>query len=144
MNRPVSPSHLEPGSAPDLDERILLAEHAVIEREQRLREHALLFGDRLKAKALSTSRIAAFIGVGGFLLGWMTSSRGSRSRGERSRRAQQLAEAPWGGIVPLVWPLLPRGIRERVSPGVASFLAGIGLPLLAQRIAKKRAAGPPR
>ena len=75
-----NPSHLEPGSAPDLDERILAAEHAVIERDQRLRRDGIALGRRLRTSARHSGRIAAAAGIGAFLLGWMMARSAPRSQ----------------------------------------------------------------
>ena len=132
---------LHPSSGPDLDSRILVAEHAVLVRDQRLRHEAGSFGHLLRERTRHSARIAAVAAVVPFLLGWMMARDRRRPRGDdddvsRYERAR-LSDAPWAGIVPLVWPLLPERLRSRMSPGLASFLTGIGLPLLARRAAKR-------
>lgn len=127
-------------SGPDLDSRILAAEHAVLVRDQRLRDDAGAFADLLRQRARSSARIAAAAAIAPFLLGWMMARSKRRPRHDseapRAERAR-LSDAPWAGIVPLVWPLLPQPLRSRMSPGLASFLTGIGLPLIARRVAKR-------
>ena len=140
---PDTPQQGSPSSRPDagfadLAARILAAEHAVVVRDHRVGHDAHALMDRLRAGSRYSARIAAAAGFGAFLLGWLMARRAPRSRHRAEQaRAAGLAAAPWAGLVPLLWPLLPRAIRSRVSPRLASFVTGIGLPLVAQRLSKR-------
>jgi hypothetical protein len=134
----LPPSHPSDGG-PDLDARILAAEHAVLVRDQRMRHEAVVFGDLLRTRVHSSARIAAAAAIVPFLLGWLMARNKRRAQpvSDRPRHRHSLVDAPWAGLVPLVWPLLPERLRSRVSPGLASFLTGIGLPLIARHTAKR-------
>ena len=125
-----------------LEQRILAAEQAVLERDLRLRRDGGVLLDRLRVQARRSGRIAAVGAILPFLLGWFMARSAPRSKQQRQEQVHHpsLAEAPWAGLVPLLWPLMPASWRNRVSPGVASFLTGIGLPLIAQRLSKRAAA----
>ncbi len=131
----------------DLDARILAAEHAVIERDRRVRDGAGRLVAKLRDSTRHSARIAAFAAAGSFGLGWLIArgTLGSRRRPptgkERAiqRHMPALADAPWAGIVPLLWPLLPLAVRSRISPGLASFVTGLGLPLVARQLGRRKA-----
>lgn len=124
-----------------LDERIRAAEAAVEARDARLRRDGAAFMQRLRLQGRRSKRVATLAAIGPFLLGWFMARSAPRSKVQRAeqRHVRPLAEAPWATLVPLLWPLVPERLRGRISPGLASFLTGIGLPLIAQRITKRRA-----
>lgn len=129
----------------DLDARILAAEHAVIERDRRVRDNAAHLATRLRESARYSGRIAAVAAFGSFGLGWWMARGNSRppppSGKERAieRHTPALAQAPWAGIVPLLWPLLPLEVRSRMNPGLASFITGLGLPMIARYLGRRQA-----
>jgi hypothetical protein len=139
MNASTSPSR------PDLDAAIARAESAVIERDGRASGKGRLLMREVRRKSRLGARVLGGTAAGAFVLGWAM-ARGRRRRlGEDNARGARrprdtgarLVDAPWATLVPLLWPLLPVRLRERVSPGMASFLTGIGLPLLARRMSKQ-------
>lgn len=134
MNAPLSST---PPDALDLDARILAAEHAVLVRDQRVRRDAGAFAALLRVRTRNGARVAAVAAIAPFLAGWFMARGARRSRRDGEPRPPRLAEAHWAGLVPLLWPLLPRAMRSKVSPGVASFVTGLGLPLVAQGLAKR-------
>jgi hypothetical protein len=140
MNAPTRPSR------PDLDAEIARAERAVAERDGRAGGKGRLLMRELRRKSRLGARLLGGTAAGAFVLGWVM-ARGRRRRlgeddprgGRRPPRdaGARLIDAPWATLVPLLWPLLPVRLRERVSPGMASFLTGIGLPLVARRMSKQ-------
>lgn len=150
MNTIIAPRSSSPSPpeapGPDLDARILAAEHAVLVRDQRLRGEFRDFADQLRERSRYFGRIAALAGAGAFALGWLMARRAPRSSSTRPHdqrpREPSLAELPWAGLVPLAWPLLPQALRSRIGPGLASFLTGIGLPLLAKLLARRARPAP--
>lgn len=127
---------------PDLSlaERIYAAERAVQQRDERVRLHAGVFAARLQAQARRSGRVFAVGAIAPFLLGWFMARSAPRSKKRRDdpqRGRRHLSDAPWATMVPLLWPLMPEHLRNRLSPGLASFLTGIGLPLVASQLSKR-------
>ena len=144
----------DPSAEIDLDTRILAAERAVIERDERVQRHAQQliargqhFAERLHENMGKAFGIGAAVVTGGLLLGRLLPAlrgRGGALRafapahgrrvGPAAAGAGRRHEVPWGRIVALAWPFMPLGLRARVSPGFAAFLMSLGLPLVAKAL----------
>src|SRR3982751_2942358 len=108
-----------PADSADLDERILLAEHRLIAREEALMRSVDALAERVKnafqPRRLLRPAFGAILGVVG--LGWLL---GRGRRGHGARRAShahaarggsalaRLADLPWVRPVGFAWPLLPK------------------------------------
>ena len=127
-------------NAAKLDDLILDAERAVIERDQRLRGQVQALQAGVKARASRALAIGAGVLAGGVVLGlllWRSRSptaatlrRGMRRPLASGRHA--LARMPWLKLLPLAWPLLPLTWRKQLPPGTTALLAAIGAPVLAR------------
>jgi lipocalin len=139
--------------ADDLDARILDAERAVIERDQRVqrRTQALVDrGQRLVERVHDNFGrvlgVGVAVGTGAIVaarvLPHVNGGHPHRRRAPRAASALRLdgqehaaaqdgrREMPWASVLALAWPLMPRALRSRISPRMAAFLISLGLPLL--------------
>jgi hypothetical protein len=135
-----------------LDERIAQAEQRLVAREQGLRSGWQALTRRAQ-RATEPRRLvwpvlgvaAALLaavwllrrraGVGmGALAGAVASSASSATFAARTPKpgAARWSELPWVRGTALVWPLLPAHWRARFSPGTASLMVAVGLPLIEQ------------
>ena len=162
-SRPEAPRIATAGEMPqaDLDTRILAAERAVIERDERVQQRAQQLVERGQRFATRTrenlGRIASIGGavVGGVLI-FVWALPGLRRGLTRPMRALAHAPAalrrhrhagaddaagrhrrhhrdiPWARLLALAWPLMPLGLRSRTSPRFAALLMSLGLPLVAR------------
>jgi apolipoprotein D and lipocalin family protein len=148
------------GPQADLDTRILAAERAVIERDERvqwraqqLMERGQRFATRTRDNIGRIAGIGAAVVAGVVLLVWVVP--GWRERGlarpmralahapaalrrhrqggaEPGQRRRSHRELPWARLLALAWPLMPLGLRSRTSPRFAALLMSLGLPLIAR------------
>lgn len=153
--RPVA----APG-APDLDEQIVEAERAVIERDERvqLRARRLLergqrIADRVHQNFGRALGLGVAVGAGTLLatrlvpywrdhrhqgsvqgLPHLTNAElapaQSRDAPAAGRAGRQ--EMPWASVLALAWPFMPRAVRAKLNPRLAAFLVSLGLPLVAK------------
>jgi apolipoprotein D and lipocalin family protein len=150
------------GPEADLDTRILAAERAVIERDERVQRRARQLVERGQRFATRTrdnlgriAGIGAAVVAGVLILAWalpggrerglahpmralahvpaaLRRHRGADDEGGHRRRGHR--EVPWARLLALAWPFMPLGLRARVSPGFAAFLMSLGLPLVAKAL----------
>lgn len=133
----------------DLDSRILAAERAVIERDERVRRDASELARRLHlggaSGAAGLRRPGLALGGAATTLGKLLFSGGS-SRGTGKAAAGGAGGAllaglmrlfsrrrspRWAPLLALAWPLAPRALRSRIGPATATALLGAAIPLLA-------------
>lgn len=141
---PASLRHRE-RTAHDLEDLIRQAEERLIAREENLhRRVASLMGrtrGALRPRRLLAPLAGAAAGIG--VLWW--TFRGGRARplppaaaGGRAASPLAQGEVPWVRLVGLAWPLLPLAWRSRISPGLATAIVSLGLPLAERVIARRR------
>src|ERR1700712_4833846 len=117
----------------DLDEQLARAEQAVIARDARIRHRTDVLVHRVKRSALKNAGGGALLGLATMGLTWWLNRR-------RPAAAPAATQAPepehahtyehlfrdaaftLGGLLPVLWPMLPRGLRRSVSPGTAGTL----------------------
>jgi apolipoprotein D and lipocalin family protein len=126
---------LPPG---DLDARILQVEQRLIAREENLRRGVAAFseqlGETLKPRRLLKPALIA-AGVAALLL-WRPSRAAAATVAAAPARASAAAGlhglrgVPWVRLLGLAWPLVPAHWRHRISPGAASAIVAVGLPLV--------------
>ena len=130
-------------AADALQARIALAEQAVIARDERIRGRARDIADRLQGSALRNAGVGAAAGAGALLLSWLLGRRhGPAPAARPEARAEECAREAGlslAGLLPLVWPFMPRKVRASVTPGLASAVLAILAPL-AGRLFGRRAA----
>ena len=133
-----------------LDEQIALAELQVIARDARIRHRTQVLVRRVRHEAIRHAGTGALLGLGGVVLAWWL-NRLSR----RNAPAPQAAAAPQdepphnfehlfrdagltlAGMLPMLWPLLPRAWRRIITPGTASTVLTFIAPLLGRLFRRK-------
>lgn len=143
-----------PGQLPvvdiDLDEQIALAEHAVIERDARIRRRSATLVRRVKHTALKNAGAGAVLGLGTAGLAWWLTRRRPGAAASHPRPEPEPAQASSTyehvlrdaalaitGLMPVIWPMLPRGWRRNVTSGTASTVLTFFAPLVGRLFRRK-------
>ena len=147
----ASPPRLPPPvEEPSLDEQIAMAERQVIARDARIRRRSDQLVRRVKREAIRHAGGGALLGLATVALTWWL-NRQSR----RNAPAPQAAAAPHeephtfehlfrdvgitlAGLLPMLWPMLPRAWRRMVAPGTASTVLTFLAPLLGRLFRRKQ------
>ena len=147
----ASPPRLPP-PVPELslDEQIALAELAVIHRDARIRHRTDVLFRRVKHDALKHAGGGLLLGVGTVALTWWLNRLGRKNAPPPGPAAGPAPEPPstfehlfrdagltLAGLLPLVWPMLPRAWRRLVSQGTASTVLTFIAPLLGRLFRRK-------
>jgi len=147
----ASPPRLPP-HVPELslDEQIALAEEAVIARDARIRRRADALVTRVKRDALRHAGGGLLLGLGTVALTWWLNRLARRSAPPPAPAAAPAQEPPHtfehlfrdagitlAGLLPVLWPMLPRAWRRIVTPGTASTLLTFIAPLLGRLFRRK-------
>ena len=128
-----------PSRVLDLDARIALAEQAVIARDERIRLRGAVIVDRVQNGVLRHAGVGVAAVAGGLLLTWLFGRQGAdRSRPGPWAGAAREAGFSLAGLLPLVWPFMPRKVRKHVTPGMASTLLAFAAPLLSWVLGSRR------
>jgi hypothetical protein len=141
-----------PGAEMSLDEQIALAEMQVIARDARIRRRTDLLVRRVKHEAIKHAGGGVLLGLGTIALTWWL-NRLARRNAPAPEAAAAPAEPPHtfehlfrdagitlAGLLPLLWPMLPRAWRRGVTPGTASTVLTFIAPLLGRLFRRKPAA----
>jgi len=146
MNKPASatrnpyPELSAPTTDLSLAAQIARAEEAVIVRDARIRRRTDALVQRVKSDALRHAGGGLAVGVGAVALAWWLNRRkpGASasdvppatppSEGEHLLRDAGLSLA---GLLPLIWPMMPRSIRRNLTPGTAGTVLTFLTPLVA-------------
>jgi hypothetical protein len=138
--RDPHPELQSPSTDLDLEAKISLAEQAVIARDERIRRRGALIVHRVQDSVLKHAGAGVAAVAGGLLLTWLLGRRGG-GRPARPEPAEGLArEAGFSlaGLLPLVWPLIPRKVRRGVTPGMASTMLALVTPVLSWALGRRR------
>jgi hypothetical protein len=147
----ASPSRLPlPAAELDLDEQIALAELAVIARDARIRRRTDALVVRIKHDAVKHVGSGLLLGIGTFALTWWLNRLNRRNAAPAAAAPAAEAEAPstfeqlfrdagltLAGLLPVLWPMLPRAWRRTVTPGTASTVLTFLAPLLGRLLRRK-------
>lgn len=147
----ASPPRLAPPlPEPTLDEQIALAEQAVITRDARIRRRTDALVARVKRDAIRHAGGGLLLGVGTVALTWWLNRLARRSAPAPEPAAAPAHETPstlehlfrdagitLAGLLPVLWPMLPRGWRRAVTPGTAGTLLTFIAPLLGRLFRRK-------
>jgi hypothetical protein len=146
----ASPKRLAPPEVEmDLDEQIALAEMAVIARDRRIRHRTDVLVARVKRDALRHAGGGLLMGAGTVAVTWWL-NRWSKRHSPPPATATPPPEAPptfehlfrdvgltLVGLLPVLWPMLPRAWRRTVTPGTAGTLLTFIAPLLGRLLRRK-------
>ena len=138
-----SPRLPAPVQEMSLDEQIALAELQVIARDARIRRRADLLVRRVRHEAIKHAGGGVLLGLATVGLTWWL-NRASRRNAPAPQPAAAGAQEPphtfehlfrdasitLAGLLPMLWPMLPRTWRRTVTPGTASTVLTFLAPLL--------------
>ena len=133
-----------------LDEQIALAELQVIARDARIRHRTDVLVRRVKHDVIRHAGSGALLGLGTVVLTWWL-NRLSRRHAPAPQPAASTQEQPshsfehlfrdagitLAGLLPMLWPLLPRAWRRHVTPGTASTVLTFVAPFLGRLFRRK-------
>lgn len=134
----------------DLEAQIARAEAAVIARDRRVVDRTGALAARIKHDAIRHAGGGALLGLGTVALTWWL-SRLSRKHAAAAPPAATAPQEPpstfehlfrdagltLAGLLPMLWPLLPRTWRRVVTPNTASTLLTFIAPLLGRLFRRK-------
>jgi hypothetical protein len=133
-----------------LDDRIALAEQAVIARDLRIRRRADAIVHRVKRETVKHAGGGLLLGLGAVALTWWLNrlSRRNAPPPEQAAAAPQPeshtfehlfrdASVTLASLLPMLWPMLPRTWRRIVTPGTASTMLTFLAPLLGRLFRRK-------
>jgi hypothetical protein len=130
----------------DLEARIVFAEQAVIARDDRVRQRSGMIVRRVQHGVLRHAGSGVAVAAGTVVLTWLLGRRMPRSPAPPPpTEAEGIARDAGfsiASLLPLVWPLMPHGVRRRVTPAMASTAIAFTAPLFARLFRRKRP--PPR
>lgn len=138
----ADPRHL-PATArePSLDEQIAQAERAVITRDLRIRRRAGALVRHVKHEAIKHAGGGLLLGVGTIALTWWLGHLNRRNAPPPAPQARDEAHGSFehlfrdvgvvlAGLLPMLWPMLPRSWRRGVTPNTAGTVLTFLAPLL--------------
>jgi hypothetical protein len=145
----ANPPRLPPPEM-SLDEQIALAEMQVIARDARIRHRTDVLVRRVKYEAIKHAGGGVLLGIGTVALTWWL-KRLSRKNAPAPQPAATTPEEPpatfehlfrdagitVAGLLPMLWPMLPRAWRRTVTPGTASTVLTFLAPLLGRLFRRK-------
>ena len=134
-----------------LDEQIALAERQVIVRDARIRHRTDVLFRRVKHETIKHAGGGALLGLAAVALAWWLNRSSRRNDAPQAASAAAPQEEPpstfehlfrdagitLAGLLPVLWPMLPRTWRRVVSPGTASTLLTFLAPLLGKLFRRK-------
>lgn len=128
--------------SPSLDEQIALAERAVIARDLRIRQRAHALAQHARREAIRHAGEGLLFGVGAVALAWWLKRLARRNAPPPAPepRAEEYhstfehlfrdAAVVLAGLLPILWPMLPRTWRRGVTPNTAGTLLTFLAPIL--------------
>ena len=138
-----------PNEAPSLDEQIAMAERAVIARDLRIRRRADALVRHVRHEAIKRAGGGLLLGVGTVALTWWL-NRLSRKNAPPAPPPAAAREEPTtfehlfrdagvilAGMLPMLWPMLPRTWRRGVTPTTAGTLLTFLAPILGKLFRRK-------
>jgi hypothetical protein len=139
----------------DLEAEIARAEAAVIARDHRIRHRVDALVVRVKHDAIRHAGSGALLALGTIALAWWLNRLGRRNA-PPAQRATATPEQPshtfehlfrdagltLAGLLPVLWPMLPRAWRRIVTPGTASSVLTFVAPLLGRLFRRKPGQAP--
>ena len=145
------PRLVPPAEALTLDEQIALAEMQVITRDQRIRRRTDALVSRAKHEALRHAGGGLLLGLGTIGLTWWLNRLNRKNASPPAPAVAGSAETTstfehlfrdvaitLAGLLPMLWPMLPRGWRRTVTPGTAGTLLTFLAPLLGRLFRRRQ------
>jgi hypothetical protein len=139
-----------PREAPSLDEQIAMAERAVIARDLRIRRRANALVRHARHEAIKHAGGGLLLGVGTVALTWWLNHLSRRnappSPPPEARKEDEHATFEHlfrdagvilAGLLPMLWPMLPRTWRRGVTPNTAGTVLTFLAPILGKLFRRK-------
>jgi hypothetical protein len=148
----ADPRRLPASEEPSLDEQIAMAERAVIARDLRIRRRTDALVRHVKHEAIKHAGGGLLLGVGTVALTWWLNHLSRKNappapppeqRQEEHGTFEHLfrdAGAILAGLLPMLWPMLPKAWRRGVTPNTAGTVLTFLAPILGKLLRRK----PPR
>jgi hypothetical protein len=147
----ADPRRLPPRpEAPSLDEQIAMAERAVIARDLRIRRRSQALVRHVKHEAIKHAGGGLLLGVGTVALTWWLNHLSRRNAPPAPPPEPREQEPPatfehlfrdagviLAGLLPMLWPMLPRTWRRGVTPNTAGTLLTFLAPILGKLFRRK-------
>jgi len=147
----ASPPRLPPPAVElSLDERIAIAEQAVIRRDNRIRQRTGMLVRRVKREAVKHAGGGLLLGLGTIALTWWLNRLARRNAPPPEPAAGVPPEPPptfeslfrdvaitLAGLLPVLWPMLPRAWRRTITPATASTVLTFIAPLLGRLLRRR-------
>jgi len=133
----------------DLEAEIARAEQAVIARDLRIRYRAETIVHRAKREVVRHAGAGLAVGIGTVILTWWLNHLSHKNDPPpQAAAAQEPSHFTFEGLfrdaaillaslLPMVWPMLPRGWRRTVSPGTAGTVVTWLAPLVGKLFRRK-------
>jgi len=126
----------------DLEAQIVLAEQAVIARDDRIRRRSSMIVRRVQHGVLRHAGSGIAVAAGTVILSWLLGRRAPRPPAPppptEAEGIARDAGFSLASLLPLVWPLMPHSVRRRVTPAMASTAIAFAAPLFARLFRRKR------
>jgi hypothetical protein len=129
----------------DLEAQIVLAERAVMARDDRVRRRSRMIVHRVQDGVLRHAGSGIAVAAGTVVLSWLLGRRSPRAPAPPPTEAEGLARDAGfslASLLPLVWPMMPRALRRHVTPAMASTAIAFTAPLFGRLFRRKRRARP--
>ena len=137
---------------PSLDEQIAMAERAVIARDLRIRRRADALVRHAKREAIKHAGGGLLLGLGTVALTWWLNHLGRKNAPPPAAQAREEEHTTFehlfrdagvilAGLLPMLWPMLPRSWRRGVTPSTAGTLLTFLAPLLGKLFRRKAREG---
>ena len=147
----ASPPRLPPPVVDlSLDEQIALAERQVILRDARIRHRTDVLFHRVKRETIKHAGGGALLGLATVAITWWLNRQSRKNAPPPAPASAPHDEPPstfehlfrdaaimMTGLLPVLWPMLPRTWRRTVSPGTASTVLTFLAPLLGKLFRRK-------
>ena len=146
----ANPPRLPPPAVEmSLDEQIALAEMQVMARDARIRHRTDVLVRRIRHEAIRHAGGGALLGLGTVALTWWLNRLGRRHAPAPAAAAQEQPSHTFehlfrdvsitlAGLLPMLWPMLPRHWRRMVTPGTASTVLTFIAPLLGRLFRRRQ------
>ena len=134
----------------DLEAEIARAEQAVVARDLRIRRRAVSVAHRVKREAVRHAGGGLLLGIGTIALTWWLNRLSHRNAPPAQPGAAADAEPHstfehlfrdvgimLASLLPILWPMLPRGWRRSVTPGTAGTLVTFMAPMVGKLFRRK-------
>ena len=143
LSRPLPPE-------PSLEDQIALAEQQVITRDARIRRRTNALFRRVKHETVKHAGGGVLLGIATVALTWWFNRLARKNAPPAPTAAAPQQEPPstfehlfrdagltLAGLLPLLWPMLPRAWRRMVTPGTATTVLTFIAPLLGKLFRRK-------